>query len=82
MVVPGVLRRTPGYPHPGRVAERASMLDLVSGGRVELGTGETSSAAELGGFGIDRAGKRATLLETYRNGGHSGANGGAGRSDT
>src|SRR3954462_12029031 len=34
------------------------MLDLVSGGRVEFGTGETSSGAELEGFGVDRATKR------------------------
>ena len=30
------------------------MLDLVSNGRVEFGTGESSSEAELGGFGVDR----------------------------
>ena len=39
------------------------MLDLVSGGRVELGTGETSSGAELEGFGVDRASKRAQWAE-------------------
>ena len=39
------------------------MLDLVSGGRVEFGTGESSSDAELAGFGIDRADKRDAWLE-------------------
>ena len=39
------------------------MLDLVSGGRVELGTGETSSGAELEGFGVDRETKRAQWEE-------------------
>jgi alkanesulfonate monooxygenase SsuD/methylene tetrahydromethanopterin reductase-like flavin-dependent oxidoreductase (luciferase family)/putative sterol carrier protein len=54
----GILPLPPGYQHPARVAETVSMLDLVSGGRVELGTGETSSGAELEGFGVDRATKR------------------------
>jgi alkanesulfonate monooxygenase SsuD/methylene tetrahydromethanopterin reductase-like flavin-dependent oxidoreductase (luciferase family) len=49
----------PGYQHPVRVAERAGTLDLVSDGRVELGTSETSTGAELGGFGVDRASRRA-----------------------
>ena len=44
----------PGYNHPARVAERIATLDLVSDGRVEFGTGETSSDMELAGFEIDR----------------------------
>jgi alkanesulfonate monooxygenase SsuD/methylene tetrahydromethanopterin reductase-like flavin-dependent oxidoreductase (luciferase family) len=55
----GILPLPLGYQHPARVAETAAMLDLVSGGRVELGTGETSSGAELEGFGVDRETKRA-----------------------
>jgi len=54
----GILPLPPGYQHPARVAETVSMLDLVSGGRVEFGTGETSSGAELEGFGVDRETKR------------------------
>jgi alkanesulfonate monooxygenase SsuD/methylene tetrahydromethanopterin reductase-like flavin-dependent oxidoreductase (luciferase family)/putative sterol carrier protein len=54
----GILPLPPGYQHPARVAETVAMLDLVSGGRVEFGTGETSSGAELGGFGVERASKR------------------------
>ena len=45
--------------HPARVAERVATLDLVSGGRVDFGTGESSSAAELGGFLVRRERKRA-----------------------
>ncbi len=59
----GVVQTAPGYNHPARIAERIAMLDLVSGGRVEFGTGESSSEAELGGFGVDRQTKREAWLE-------------------
>jgi alkanesulfonate monooxygenase SsuD/methylene tetrahydromethanopterin reductase-like flavin-dependent oxidoreductase (luciferase family) len=59
----GILPLPPGYQHPARVAETAAMLDLVSNGRVELGTGETSSGMELEGFGVDRETKRAQWEE-------------------
>src|SRR5215472_19008770 len=36
----GIVIMQPGYNHTARVAERIAMLDLVSGGRVEFGTGE------------------------------------------
>jgi alkanesulfonate monooxygenase SsuD/methylene tetrahydromethanopterin reductase-like flavin-dependent oxidoreductase (luciferase family) len=42
------------------------LLDLVSDGRVELGTGESSSEAELGGFRIDPADKRGMWEESLR----------------
>ena len=51
----GIIQTAPQYNHPVRTAERLAMLDLVSGGRVEFGSGESSSTAELGGFGIDPA---------------------------
>src|SRR4051812_42989771 len=54
----GILPLPPGYQHPARVAETVATLDLISDGRVEFGTGETSSGAELEGFGVDRATKR------------------------
>src|SRR4051794_29155173 len=54
----GILPLPPGYQHPARVAETVAMLDLVSRGRVDFGTGETSSGAELEGFGVDRETKR------------------------
>jgi alkanesulfonate monooxygenase SsuD/methylene tetrahydromethanopterin reductase-like flavin-dependent oxidoreductase (luciferase family) len=55
----GIVALPHAYNHPARVAERIATLDLVSDGRVDFGTGETSSEAELGGFGVDRASKRA-----------------------
>ena len=54
----GIVQTAPAYNHPARTAERIAMLDLVSGGRVEFGSGESSSEAELGGFGIDPVLKR------------------------
>jgi alkanesulfonate monooxygenase SsuD/methylene tetrahydromethanopterin reductase-like flavin-dependent oxidoreductase (luciferase family) len=38
--------------HPVRTAERAAMLDCLSNGRFELGTGRGSSTTEMFGFGI------------------------------
>ncbi|WP_396933813.1 LLM class flavin-dependent oxidoreductase [Mycolicibacterium sp.] len=59
----GIMHLPPAVNHPARVAERISTLDLISGGRVEFGTGESSSVGELGGFGIDPADKRAQWEE-------------------
>src|SRR5437867_2177051 len=50
----GIVQLPFAFNHPARVAERVAMLDLVSGGRVEFGTGEASSNVELGGFGVPR----------------------------
>jgi alkanesulfonate monooxygenase SsuD/methylene tetrahydromethanopterin reductase-like flavin-dependent oxidoreductase (luciferase family)/putative sterol carrier protein len=60
----GIVQIPPGFNHPARVAERIATLDLVSGGRVEFGTGESSSQAELGAFGVDRESKRAQWEES------------------
>src|SRR5213593_1723105 len=54
----GIMQLPPEVNHPARIAERIATLDLISGGRVELGTGEGSSQVELGGFGVDRDLKR------------------------
>src|SRR5499427_3713233 len=59
----GIVQLPPGYNHPARVAQRIATLDLISGGRVEFGTGESSSQAELGGFGVERELKRAQWEE-------------------
>jgi alkanesulfonate monooxygenase SsuD/methylene tetrahydromethanopterin reductase-like flavin-dependent oxidoreductase (luciferase family) len=60
----GIVNVMPGVNHPARVAERVATLDIVSGGRVEFGTGESSSAAELGGFLVDREHKREMWHES------------------
>jgi alkanesulfonate monooxygenase SsuD/methylene tetrahydromethanopterin reductase-like flavin-dependent oxidoreductase (luciferase family) len=49
----GIVQTPAPFNHPARIAERVSMLDLVSGGRADFGTGESSSEAELGGFMVE-----------------------------
>ncbi len=62
----GIVLMPPAYNHPARVAERIAMLDLVSNGRVEWGTGESASHIELGGFGVDPEQKREMWEECTR----------------
>jgi alkanesulfonate monooxygenase SsuD/methylene tetrahydromethanopterin reductase-like flavin-dependent oxidoreductase (luciferase family) len=59
----GILIMSPRFNHPARVAERLSTLDLISGGRVEWGTGESGSRIELEGFGVDFVDKRPMWAE-------------------
>jgi alkanesulfonate monooxygenase SsuD/methylene tetrahydromethanopterin reductase-like flavin-dependent oxidoreductase (luciferase family) len=59
----GIVLMPPGYNHPARVAERISTLDLVSNGRVEWGTGESSALLELGGYGVAVEDKRNAWRE-------------------
>jgi alkanesulfonate monooxygenase SsuD/methylene tetrahydromethanopterin reductase-like flavin-dependent oxidoreductase (luciferase family) len=59
----GIVQLPFNFNHTARVAERIATLDLVSDGRVDFGTGEASSEAELGGFLIDRAEKRDQWAE-------------------
>ena len=51
------------YHHPVRVAERVAMVDHLSGGRVEFGTGR-SAAYEQIGMGIDPRHTRAMWEES------------------
>ncbi|HEY5012014.1 MAG TPA: LLM class flavin-dependent oxidoreductase [Acidimicrobiia bacterium] len=48
----GIINITPPVNHPARVAERVAMLDHLSNGRFEFGTGRGSSTTEQAGFGI------------------------------
>lgn len=51
------------YNHPVRVAERVATLDILSHGRVEMGTGRSITVQELGGFGIPHNETRARWEE-------------------
>lgn len=62
----GIVLMPPNYNHPARVAERIATLDLVSDGRVDWGTGESSSRLELEGFNINYMEKRDMWLEAVR----------------
>jgi len=58
---------TPPVNHPARIAERVAMLDHLSEGRFEFGTGRGSSSTEFKGFGIpDGETTRAMFDESLR----------------
>src|SRR5579864_1753713 len=59
----GITLMPPNYNHPARVAERIATLDLVSNGRVEWGTGESSAQLELGGYRVPVEEKRSQWQE-------------------
>ena len=56
----------PQYQSPIRVAERAAVLDIISGGRLELGTGRSATWPELSGFGADPDETKKTWDEFVR----------------
>ena len=60
----GVVQLTTNQPH--RVAERISTLDLLSGGRVDLGMGEAAGPAELHPFNIRVRDKRERWEEAVK----------------
>lgn len=59
----GIRLAPPAYNPPARIAEMASTLDLVSEGRLELGTGESASRAELEAYGVEPEDKYAMWEE-------------------
>jgi len=54
------------YNHPIRTAESVAVLDLLSDGRVEFGTGRSSTRAELEGFDVDPHATREMWSEALR----------------
>jgi alkanesulfonate monooxygenase SsuD/methylene tetrahydromethanopterin reductase-like flavin-dependent oxidoreductase (luciferase family) len=62
----GVVMLPKNYNHPIRVAERVATLDILSNGRVDVGTGVSSSELEMGAFGVDPATRHAQWEEAIR----------------
>jgi luciferase family oxidoreductase group 1 len=60
----GVIQLTTNQPH--RVAEKVATLDLLSGGRVDLGMGEAAGPAELHPFGVRVRDKRDRWEDAVR----------------
>lgn len=54
------------YNHPVRSAESAAVLDLLSDGRVDFGTGRSATRHELEGFGVDPGDTREMWQEAIR----------------
>ena len=63
-VAHGIVSLPSGVNHPARVAERIGALDIISGGRLDFGTGQGSTQHELGAFNTDRATKREQWAES------------------
>jgi alkanesulfonate monooxygenase SsuD/methylene tetrahydromethanopterin reductase-like flavin-dependent oxidoreductase (luciferase family) len=62
----GIVAMSPKFNHPARIAERLATLDIISGGRVEWGTGESGSRMELEWFSVDFVDKRAMWAEAVQ----------------
>jgi alkanesulfonate monooxygenase SsuD/methylene tetrahydromethanopterin reductase-like flavin-dependent oxidoreductase (luciferase family) len=62
----GIVVCVPEINHPIRIAERAAVLDIVSGGRLEFGTGRSATWTELGGFRANPDTTKATWDEFCR----------------
>ena len=56
----------PEINHPIRIAERSAVLDLVSNGRLDVGTGRSATWTELGGFRANPDLTKATWGEIVR----------------
>jgi alkanesulfonate monooxygenase SsuD/methylene tetrahydromethanopterin reductase-like flavin-dependent oxidoreductase (luciferase family) len=51
------------FNNPIKIAEQAAVLDIMSNGRVDLGTGRSTTVQELDGFGVDYERTRAEVRE-------------------
>jgi alkanesulfonate monooxygenase SsuD/methylene tetrahydromethanopterin reductase-like flavin-dependent oxidoreductase (luciferase family) len=49
----GIIICVPEFNHPIKIAERTATLDLLSHGRLEVGTGRSATWTELGGFRVN-----------------------------
>lgn len=62
----GVVCMAFNYNHPVRVAERAATLDILSGGRLDLGAGRGGTEEETSFCGVDKSTTKAQVEESLR----------------
>jgi alkanesulfonate monooxygenase SsuD/methylene tetrahydromethanopterin reductase-like flavin-dependent oxidoreductase (luciferase family) len=62
----GVVCMPFGYNHPVRAAERAAMLDILSGGRLDLGAGRGATLQEMSLCGVEPGKTYAEVEEALR----------------
>jgi alkanesulfonate monooxygenase SsuD/methylene tetrahydromethanopterin reductase-like flavin-dependent oxidoreductase (luciferase family) len=65
-VVTGIFNLCPAINHPVRVAEQIAYIDVLTNGRVELGTGRGSGSTEVNTFGLRTDETRAMWEESLR----------------
>jgi len=62
----GIFNICPPINHPVRVAEQIALIDILTNGRVELGTGRGSGSTEVATFGLRNADTREMWEEAIR----------------
>ncbi len=62
----GIIVCVPEFNHPIKIAERTAVLDILSGGRLEVGTGRSATWTELGGFNANPDETKKTWDEFVR----------------
>jgi alkanesulfonate monooxygenase SsuD/methylene tetrahydromethanopterin reductase-like flavin-dependent oxidoreductase (luciferase family) len=62
----GIVVCVPEFNHPIKIAERTAVLDILSDGRLEVGTGRSATWTELGGFRVNPDNTKKTWDEIVR----------------
>lgn len=62
----GIVVCVPQFNNPIKIAERTATMDIISGGRLEVGTGRSATWTELGGFGVNPDETKKTWDEFVR----------------